>query len=140
MSFEVYQVICKLLLISETTESIFPPCLLILEWNLMARSDNICATHINHITQDDDSLVYYFMKSKGNQKGVNSYEPWHVYSNPFNPFYSLILALTSYVFCNPSVLNGSCKLFESTDPYQRHPKALCRILKANESKFEGDGG
>ena len=105
----------------------------------MARSDNICATHINLITWDDDSLVCYAMKSKGDQEGVNSNEPWHVYSNPFNPFICPILALTRYVFCNPSVLNGSCKLFESTDPYQRYLKALCRILEANESTFEGMG-
>ena len=37
------------------------------------------------------------------------------------------------------MLNGSCKLFESTDPYQRYLKALCRILEANESTFEGMG-
>ena len=94
MSFEVYQQICKLLLTSGTTESIFTHCFLVLEWNLMARSDNICVTHINHITWDDDSLVFYFMKSKGDQEGVNSNEPWYVYSIPFNAFIYPILALT----------------------------------------------
>ena len=139
MSFEVYQVICKLLLTSGTTESIFTHCFLVLEWNLMARSDNVCTTHINHISWDEDSLIFYFMKSKGDQEGLNSNEPWHIYSNPLNPFICPILALTRYVFCNPSVLNGSCKLFESTDPYQRYSKALRRILEANESTFEGMG-
>ena len=71
MSFEVYQVICKLLLTSGTTESIFTHCFLVLEWNLMARSDNVCTTHINHITWDEDSLIFYFMKRKGDQEGLN---------------------------------------------------------------------
>ena len=39
MSFDVYKVICELLLTSGTTESIH--CVLVLEWNLMSRSDNI---------------------------------------------------------------------------------------------------
>jgi len=139
MSFEVYQAICKIQLTSGTTESIFTHCFLVLEWNLMARADNICFTHINHITWDDDSLVFYFMMSKGDQEGVNSKEPWHVYSNPTNPYICPILALTRYVFCNPSVLNDSYKLFESRDPYQRYSKTLSRSLEANVSIFEAMG-
>ena len=68
MNFEMYQVICKLVLTSGTTESIITHCFLVLEWNLMARSDNICARHINHVTWDDDSLVFYSMKGKGDQE------------------------------------------------------------------------
>ena len=79
------------------------------------------------------------MTSKGDQEGVNLNEPWHLYSNPFNPFICPILALIRYVCYSPSVLNGSCKLFASTGPYQRHLKLLCRILEANESTFEGMG-
>jgi len=109
MGVEVYQAICKILLMSGTTESIFHHCFLVLERNLMARADNICFTHINHI--------FYFMMSKGDQEGVNSKESCHVYSNPTNPYFFPILALTRYVFCNPSVRNESCKLFESSDPY-----------------------
>jgi len=139
MSFEVYEKICEVLLKSGTVESIFTHCFLVLEWNLMARADNICFTHINHITWDDDSLVFYFMMSKGDQEGVNSKEPWHVYSNPTNPYICPILALARYVFCNPSVLNDGCKLFESRDPYQRYSKALRRILEENESMFEAMG-
>ena len=105
----------------------------------MARSDNICKAHINHITWDNDSLVFYFIKSKGDHKIVNIYEQWHAYSNPFNPFIWSILALTRYVFCNPSVLDGSRKEFESTDPYQHYLKELCRILETNESTFDGMG-
>ena len=41
MSFDVYQVICKLLLTSGTTKSTFLNYILVLEWNLMSRSDNI---------------------------------------------------------------------------------------------------
>ena len=51
-------------------EPIFTYCYMVLRWNLMPRSDNICATHINHITWDDDSLVFYVMQSKRDQEGV----------------------------------------------------------------------
>ena len=135
MSFEVYQVICRLLMTSGTTESIFTHCFLVLEWNLMARSDNVCTTHINHISWDDNSLIFYFLKSKKYREGGNSNEPWYLYANPFNPFICPIVALTRFVFCNPSVLNGTCKLFESTDPYQLYSKVLCRVLEANESTY-----
>ena len=53
MSFDVYQVICELLLTRGTTGSTFLNCVWILEWNLMARSDNICATQINHFTYQE---------------------------------------------------------------------------------------
>ena len=97
---EVHQVICKLLLISGTTESIFTHCFLVLEWNLMETYHNICTAHINKITWDDDSLLFYFMKSKVDQEGVNSNEPWHVYENPISPFICSMLALTRYILCN----------------------------------------
>ena len=37
------------------------------------------------------------------------------------------------------MLNGSCKLFKSSDAYQHYAKVLCRILETNESTFEGMG-
>jgi len=45
-----------------------------------------------------------------------------------------------YVFCNPAVLNESCQVFESRDPYQHYSKALSRILEAADvSIFEAMG-
>ena len=67
--------IAELLFKSNTIDSIFAHCFLVLEWNLMARSDNIVHSHISHMEWLEDSLVFYFMKSKGDQEGLNENEP-----------------------------------------------------------------
>jgi len=41
------------------SEYIFAHCFMILEWNLMARSDNIVYTNISHMEWHDDSLVFF---------------------------------------------------------------------------------
>jgi len=65
MSFEVYQILCQLLLASDDDESIFGHLFLTLEWNLMARSDNVVHSHTAHLEWRDDCLLYYIMQSKG---------------------------------------------------------------------------
>ena len=139
MDFETYKKMAELLFKAGGADNIFAHCFLVLEWNLMARSDNIVHTTISHMEWQNDSLVFYFAKSKGDQEGVMENEPWHVYANPGNPFICPILALSRYCCCNPSVLAGECKLFESSDPYQRYSKAFERILFANKDLFEGLG-
>ena len=42
-----------------------------LEWNLMARSDNVMNSYTNHLEWRDDCLMYYIMRSKGYQEGKN---------------------------------------------------------------------
>ena len=139
MDFKVYSKIAELMFKQGGTDFIFAHCFLVIEWNLMARSDNVIYTHINHMKRIDDALVFYFKKSKGDQEGVNENEPWHVYANPSQPFICPILAMTRYVACNPQVLAGDCKIFESKNPYQRYIKAFRRILETNEAIFVAMG-
>ena len=42
---------------------------LCLEWNLMARSENVVNAHIFHVEWHADCLVFHFVKSKGDQTG-----------------------------------------------------------------------
>jgi hypothetical protein len=65
MDFKVYEQMCKLFLGEEGEEFIFARCFLTLEWNLMARSENVVHAHMFHVTWDNDSLVFRFVKSKG---------------------------------------------------------------------------
>ena len=58
---------------------------LTLEWNLLARSDNCLTMNVNNVQWENDSLVFYFSKKKGDQSGEKSGDPWQVYSNPKNP-------------------------------------------------------
>ena len=52
-----------------------------------------------------------------------------MYSNPENPFICPILSLARYISSNPSILQGNCTLFESSDPYQRYIKDIRSILE-----------
>jgi len=71
---------------SQTDEAIFEvkaiqPCptrcnhekraFLILEWNLMARAENVVHAHILHVLWEDDAIVFPFVKSKADQTGRN---------------------------------------------------------------------
>ena len=134
MSFEVYRILCQLLLASDDDESIFGHLFLTLEWNLMARSDNVVHSHTGHLEWRDDCLLYYIIRSKGDQEGVNSKEPWHVYANPQDPAVCTVLSLACYLLAYPQVANGG-KLFMSSDPYQRFSKILRNVLEDNESIF-----
>ena len=49
MSFQVYELLCKLMMESEDDEYIFGHCFLTLKWNLMAQSDNVVQSHVNHL-------------------------------------------------------------------------------------------
>jgi hypothetical protein len=103
MGFNVYKKICELVLKEEGKEFMFACAFLCLEWNIMARSKNVVHAHILHIEWNADSLVFCFVKSKGNQTGRNSNQEWHVYANPHNPKICLILALACYIFFNPGI-------------------------------------
>jgi hypothetical protein len=67
MDFKVYKKVCELFLKEEGEEFLFACCFLVLEWNLMSRSDNIVHAHLFHITWEDDCLAFCFAKSKTDQ-------------------------------------------------------------------------
>ena len=109
MPLACYKKLCELMFVSEDDECIFEHTFLTLEWNLMARSDNVVNLHTNHLEWRDDCLLYYIMRSKGDQDGTSSKEPWHVYANPVDPAICPILGLARYVMAYPEVLLGvSC--------------------------------
>jgi hypothetical protein len=69
----------------------------------MARLENIVHAHILHVHWDADCLVFFFVKSKGNQMERNSNQEWHVFANPHNPEICPVLALAYYIFANPDI-------------------------------------
>ena len=138
MPLACYKKLCELMFVSEDDECIFGHTFLTLEWNLMARSDNVVNSHTNHLEWRDDCLLYYIMRSKGDQDGTSSKEPWHVYANPVDPAICPILGLARYVLAYPEVLLGG-KLFMSDDPYQIFSKVLRKVLEENEEVFNDMG-
>ena len=87
----------------EGEEFIFAHAFLTLEWNLMARSENVEHVHILHVSWDADCLMFCFVKSKGDQMGRNRDQEWHVYANPHNPKICPVLAFACYIFANPGI-------------------------------------
>jgi hypothetical protein len=107
MGFNVYKKICEQFLKEEGEEFIFASAFLCFEWNLMARSENFVHGHIFHVEWNADSVVFRFIKSKGDQTGRNSDQEWHVYANPHNPKICPVLALACYLFSNPGIFSAA---------------------------------
>lgn len=139
MTFEVYQTMCKLLMQGEGDDYMFAHAFLTLEWNLLARSDNCFQMHINHIEWRDDCMVVFFAKSKGNQTGERTENPWHVYSNPDNPEVCPVLGLAKYLFSNPEVIKNNGKLFPGEHQYDRFIGIFNRVILDNVITFRSLG-
>jgi hypothetical protein len=103
MGFDVYKMICDLFLKKDGKEFIFARAFLCLEWNLMARLENVVHAHILYVYWDDDCLVFCFVKNKGDQMGWNGNQERHVYASPHNPEIFPVLALSCYIFTNPCI-------------------------------------
>ena len=119
MNIEVYKLMAKKLFESGNEDAAFAHLYLVLEWNLMARSDNCEKLRLGHIEWRHDCLVFFFGKSKGDQSGELSDTPWHVYSNPFEPHICPVLALAKYLFSNPDIIKSKSTLFPGKDQYNR---------------------
>ena len=159
MGWDVYELMCKLLQEGENDEYTFANCFLTLEWNLMARSENVVNCHSENITWKDDALCFNFPKSKGDQYGKRSDAVWHVYATPHNPITCPHLALARYLFSNPGVLTehegdteekeenvegmgmaanislNEKKLFPGTSQYNRFMKIFHQVIQENEEAF-----
>ena len=129
MSFEVYKRLCETLFFSEETEDVFCHLFLVLEWNLMARSENCLQMSLTHIQWKNDSLIFFFGKTKRNQEGDGNHHPWHVYSNPFEPAICPVLALGRYILTYPNILlDEKASIFPGTSQYSRFRDRLNKAL------------
>ena len=84
----------------------------------MKRAENCVIAKKNHISFDEDALVFAFAKTKGNQTS-DEFGPWHVYANPKTLWICPVLAMARYLFCFPDALRGDAPLFEGTSQYNR---------------------
>ena len=141
MTFEVYRLMCLKLFEGSNSEYLFAHCFLTLEWNLMARADNIVIITVPNIEWQDDCLLIYYPKSKGNQFGERNDIPLHVYSHPDKPHLCPVLALAKYMFSSPNVFaEENCFLFPGTSQYSRFAKIFDKIIRSNAEEFFGYGG
>lgn len=137
MSFACYSLLCKKFFEGEKAEYIFAHLFLTLEWNLIARSDNVVNLSVRDLEWRDDSLIVYLKRSKTDQEGVNGRTPYHLYANPLSPHLCVVLSLSTYVLCSPGLLESDHQLlFPAQFQYNRYSKLLQRVISENEQEFE----
>jgi hypothetical protein len=135
MSIGVYNKVAKRLFYSNKKEDVFCHLFFVLDWCLMKRAENCVHAKINHISFNDDALVFSFAKTKGNQTG-DEFGPWHVYANPDAPWICPHLAFARYICCYPDVLRADAPLFEGNNQYKRYSERLSNVLE--EMELDGD--
>ena len=83
-------------------------------WNLMARANSISMLCFEHLSWENDSLLIFMPKQKGDQDGSRAFGR-HVFANPNDPVLCPILALGLHVFSNIGRReDGSRMIFDST--------------------------
>ena len=135
MSFACYELLCKKFFEGEKDEYNFAHLFLTLEWNLIARSDNVVNLAIGDLEWNDDALICYLKRTKTDQEGNNGKTPYHLYSNPLSPHLSVVLALGNYLLTNPGVIKENGMLFRAQYQYNRYSNVLQRVVKENEAEF-----
>ena len=68
MNIEVYKMMCKKLFESGHEDAALAHLYLVLEWNLMARADNIVYTHVAHM-KDQRSVYLFILESTPISRG-----------------------------------------------------------------------
>mmetsp|Transcript_14301 Transcript_14301/g.26814 ORF Transcript_14301/g.26814 Transcript_14301/m.26814 type:complete len:130 (+) Transcript_14301:388-777(+) len=81
MSFACLKLLCQKFVKGNRDEYHFAHLFLLLEWNLIARSDNVANLHVNDFEFEGDSLLVYLKKTKTDQEGNDSKTPYHCYFN-----------------------------------------------------------
>ena len=79
MSYECLQLLCKLFAEGKNPAYAFAWPFLLLEWNLIARSNSVCMLCMNDIEWRDDSLILFLRKTKTDQEGREAQTPYHNY-------------------------------------------------------------
>ena len=140
LTYAMYRRLNELLLMEDSTESVFARCFLCLTWNLMCRSANTVSIHLHHIEWREDCLAIYFAHMKNDQSGDRKRDPRHIYANPVNPVVCSLTALGTYL--NTNCLSGtkSTALFPCTCQYDMFAKILKGFLCKHRCEFAKDFG
>ena len=89
----------------------------------------------NHVQWENDSLVFYFVKTKSDQLGDQSGDLWHVYLIPKNMELCSVLALEKYLLSHPDLLNGNFPFPPGNNQCDRFMKISHRVIHENKGTF-----
>ena len=91
--------------------------------------------NVNHVQWENDSLVFYFAKTKGDHFGDKSVDPWHVYSNLKNLELCPVIVLAKYLISHPDLLNRNFPLLPGNNQYDRSIKIFHRVIHDTKETF-----
>jgi len=98
LTFDGYCLLaCSLFKAELISQMLFGWPLLVLQWNLIARTATVSNIMMEHVGWEGDSLLISTPKHKGDQEGVKCFSR-HLYANPLNPVICPVLALAVLTF------------------------------------------
>lgn len=130
-----YCTIASNLMVSPHSQDTFAHCFIVLQWNLMARSDNICFVGLRDFSVIEDSLAIVFAHSKTDQTGRKSKQPRRLFFNPYNVEICPINSLAIFLSCFPPTAD-QVMLFSGRSQYSR----VSNILKSQINLLRSQDG
>ncbi|KAL3769767.1 hypothetical protein ACHAWO_011295 [Cyclotella atomus] len=133
MPYPAYVHLAKALSMSDKPEHTAAHLFLLLEWNMVSRSEAVVDQHIDLFGVYNDALLVHLGPSKGDQDGSKHADhPWHIYSVPQEPAICPVLAFSKYLVTHPHVLTGDCKVFDGSSQYERFNTIMREIVRSDE--------
>ena len=121
LPIRAYKYMAKILFESDKPEHIAAHLFLLIEWNLISRAEFVVDAKIDLVSFQEDAMLFDIGQTKTDQEGTkNAGHPWHVYSNPEDPYICTCLAMARHLITYPTILQGQCALFEGADQYDIH--------------------
>ena len=118
LPFRTYKYLAKILFESDEPENVTAHTFILLEWNIISRSEYVVDSNIYLVSFQQDAFLFGIGKTKMDQEGTKHIDhPWHVYSNPEYPENFPFLSMSCNLICNSTILNGQCHLFEGSVQY-----------------------
>ena len=70
--FQSYKRLEDIIFQSEKIGNISAHTFIVLEWNLIERADNCVGAKVDHISFNQDTLIFYFVKKNTDQEGIKN--------------------------------------------------------------------
>lgn len=102
---------------------------LLMQWNLMVRTNNIASMNYLFMRWDEDSLAIKCPTSKADQTGERAYGK-HIFANPVDAQCCVITALGLHVLCNSVKTVEDNRVFQHDAIESLFSKWLSKTTKA----------
>jgi hypothetical protein len=102
-----YMRLAEILFLSEKKEYVQAHTFLVLDWNMISRSESVIESMIDLLSQSKDSMNMDLGKTKCDQEGLKYVDyPLRIYSNPQSAYICPFVAVCRLLICHPMILQG----------------------------------